>query len=121
MYSAEETIVMDVRSSWTTEDIIPAEFIEGLICEARSIRMRDTEWYDDFGDTAWLCCKSPCCYRCSLIDATEMDLLQEGEKGITVEYIGGLRNTEAWREMDMAQRIGKSDNSWYRTGTRDRS
>jgi hypothetical protein len=103
----EETIGMNARATWTMEDVIPAEFIEGLECQARSIRMRDTEWYDDFEDGVWRCCKNPCCYRCSLIDATEIDMLQGEEKGITVQYIGGLRNKASWKEMDVKQRIGK--------------
>ncbi len=62
-----------LRTAWTTEDIILAEFMENLVCETRSMRMRDTEWYDDYGDTEWRCCKNPLCYRCGLIDMTEMD------------------------------------------------
>ena len=38
---------------------------------------------------------------------TEMDIVRAEEKGITVQYIGVLKNTEEWRNMDMIQRIGK--------------
>ena len=107
MDDAEEPMRMNARATWTMEDVIPAEFIEGLECQARSIRMRDTEWYDDFEDAVWRCCKNPCCYRCSLIDKTEIYFLQEDAKGITVQYIGGLRNTASWKEMDVKQRIGQ--------------
>eukprot|EP00972_Heterocapsa_arctica_P068962 10191190-Heterocapsa_arctica.AAC.1 len=83
MDQAMDDNVSVLRTSWTTEDIIPAEFMENLVCEARSMRMRDTEWYDDYGDTEWRCCKNPRCYRCGLIDMTEMDVTQLEEKGIT--------------------------------------
>jgi hypothetical protein len=96
-----------LRTAWNTEDIIPADFMDNLVCEARSKRMRDTELYEDYGDTEWRCCKNPLCYRCGLIDMTEMDVVHAEEKGITVLYIGVLKNTEEWKHMDMVQRIGK--------------
>jgi hypothetical protein len=101
-----------LRAVWSVEDIIPADFLENLVCEARSKRMRDTELYEDYGgadDTTstWRCCKNPLCYRCGIIDMTEMDIVHAEEKGITVQYIGVLKNTEEWRNMDITQRIGK--------------
>ncbi len=96
-----------LRTAWRIEDVIPADFLEILVGEGRSTRMRDTELYEDYGDTEWRCCKNPLCYRCGIIDMTEMDIVRAEEKGITVQYIGVLKNTEEWRQMDMVQRIGK--------------
>ncbi len=53
---------MVLRTVWSMEDVIPADFLENLVCEARSKRMRDTELYEDYGDTdtttaTWRCCK----------------------------------------------------------------
>jgi hypothetical protein len=38
----EETMAMDGRTPWTMEDVISADYIEGLECQARSRRKRDT-------------------------------------------------------------------------------
>jgi hypothetical protein len=103
-----EDPIMNTRVAWTAEDLVPASYIEGLECQARSMHFRDTEWVeDDFIDGSWRCCRNPCCYRCMLIDHTETDMMQEEVKGFTVQYIGNLRNTESWKEMDVKQRIGK--------------
>ncbi len=103
---AEDAMNMEERTPWTREDTITAEYIEGLQCQA--ISGRDTELEEDeAGKGSWTLCRNPCCYRCKLIELAELDMMQDSDKGITVDYIGNLKDTPEWMAMTVEQRIGK--------------
>eukprot|EP00972_Heterocapsa_arctica_P114133 16440906-Heterocapsa_arctica.AAC.1 len=101
------TMIMEERTPWTKQDIIPADYIEALECQAMSSQKRDTEWVEcNAGMGVWLICRNPC-FRCNMIDGTELDILQNPDKGATVYYIGRLKRTTNWAEMNVKQRIGE--------------
>eukprot|EP00972_Heterocapsa_arctica_P083224 12262445-Heterocapsa_arctica.AAC.1 len=80
------------------EDVIPAQEIEGLRCQA--ITGKDIEIMEDYaGGGEWFICRNPCCYRCKLIRKAEMDIMADPTKGVTVNYIGQMKNTAEWRNM----------------------
>ena len=93
------------RKQWSMEDVISAQEIEGLHCQA--ITGKDIEIMEDYtGVGLWNICKNPCCYRCKLIWKAEMDIMMDPTKGVTVNYIGHMKNTAEWRNMSLEQRIG---------------
>eukprot|EP00972_Heterocapsa_arctica_P104119 15344902-Heterocapsa_arctica.AAC.1 len=61
---------------------------------------------DEAGKGSWTLCRNPCCYRCKLIEMAELDIMQDPNKGITVDYIGKLKDTSEWKAMTVKQRIG---------------
>eukprot|EP00972_Heterocapsa_arctica_P029709 4375083-Heterocapsa_arctica.AAC.1 len=99
---------MEERTPWTRQDIIPADYIEALECQSISRHKRDTMWIQcNAGMGLWQICRNPSCFRCQIIDGSEVEIAQGQDKGITVEYIGMLKRTTNWAEMTVKQRIGE--------------
>eukprot|EP00972_Heterocapsa_arctica_P039306 5789942-Heterocapsa_arctica.AAC.1 len=75
---------MEERTPWTRQDIIPADYLEALECQMMSSSKKDTEWVEcSAGIGVWLICRNPNCYRCNVIEVTEMDTCSEPGKGPT--------------------------------------
>eukprot|EP00972_Heterocapsa_arctica_P047033 6940594-Heterocapsa_arctica.AAC.1 len=52
----------------------------------------DTEWVEcNAGVGTWQICRNPTCYRCDIIDKTEVEVFTPLVKGPTVNDIGRLK------------------------------
>eukprot|EP00972_Heterocapsa_arctica_P039081 5754599-Heterocapsa_arctica.AAC.1 len=99
---------MEERTPWTMQDIISADYIEALECQSISGHKRDTLWIQcNAGMGQWQICRNPICFRCQIIDGSELEIMQGQDQGITVEYIGRLKRTTNWADMTVTQRIGE--------------
>eukprot|EP00972_Heterocapsa_arctica_P090403 13335784-Heterocapsa_arctica.AAC.1 len=69
---------------WTKNDVIPASYIEALECKMLTTSKTDTEWVKcNAGIGTWLICRNPNCYRCIVIEETEMEFFSLPGKGLT--------------------------------------
>eukprot|EP00972_Heterocapsa_arctica_P075502 11135517-Heterocapsa_arctica.AAC.1 len=67
----------------------------------------DTEMTEcNSGRGMWIICRNPTCYRCDIIEQTEMEEQIPYEKGATILFVGRMKAEDAsWAESTARQII----------------